>query len=97
MFGRRLTNLMIVLAVLLATCLACGGDGGEGATATPTVPPAAAEPAPTTQPTGAAILALGKTTLAPNEEFQVRFTAAGSPGWASCSRYSASSPGCPLA
>jgi len=100
MFGRRLKNLMIVLAVLLATCVACGGDGGKEATSPPTAQPATAEPAtsqpataqpatarptPTAQPTvapkesaaptGAATLALSKTVLAPNEEFQVQFTA----------------------
>jgi hypothetical protein len=95
MFGRRLLNLTIVLAVLLATCVACGGDGGKEATSPPTAQaataqpataePATARPTPTAQPTvapkesaaptGAATLALGKTMLAPNEEFQVRFTA----------------------
>ena len=96
MFGRRLINLTIVLAVLLATCVACGGDGGKEATSPPTArpttaakPTATTQPAPTTQPTptvqptvapkgspvpsGAATLALDKATLAPNEEFQVRF------------------------
>jgi len=92
MFGRRLINLIIVLAVLLATCAACGGDGGKEATSPPTTKPVTAtkpatttQPAPTAQttvapkespvPSGAATLALDKTTLAPNEEFQVRFTA----------------------
>jgi len=86
MFGRRLCNLSIVLAVLLATCVACGGDSGKEATSPPTARPAAAtKPAATAQPTvvpkgspvpgGAATLALDRTTLAPNEEFQVRFTA----------------------
>ena len=92
MFGRRL-YLIIVLAALLATCAACGGDGGKEATSPPTAQPATAQPAtaqPATAqpatvapkesaaPSGAATLALDKTTLTPNEEFQVRFTAPGS-------------------
>ena len=102
MFGRRLYPI-IVLAMLLATCAACGGDGGKEATSPPTAQPATDQPAtaqPATDqpataqpataqpataapkesaaPGGAATLALDKTTLTPNEEFRVRFTAPGS-------------------
>ncbi len=66
MFGRRLTNLVIVLAVLLATCVACGGDGGKEATSPPTAQPATAQPA-TARPATAKPDPTIRPTVAPKE------------------------------
>ena len=109
MSAHRFAKFIVVAAILLGACLACGGQSQEAdpslptsqpiatneptaesqptattQTAVETQPSATAEPTAPLQPTvppttdlapGEAALALVKATFAPNEEFQVQFTA----------------------